>query len=134
MRQLKTSDVFTLIKIFGKMGLKKDLNEFAQKITAMNTNQRKLNTMKKTDKGYTELEIETEEYMTELGLMIPTIFLENFEKAEKEIKKLFASLKELTEEEYINLSAEDTLDLIIELKESEEFKSFFTKALKLFNK
>ncbi len=130
-RNLNTQDVFNLIKIFGKIGFKAELKEFASKVNEMNQKNRKYIDGGSKDE---KLKSEIEGIQTELGMCVPLIFIDNFEKAEKEISKFLASISDKNEKEFLEMDAEQMVDLIIELKESKEFASFFTKALKLFNK
>jgi hypothetical protein len=131
MRDLITQDVFAMVKIISKMGLKENLKEFASKVAEMNNKNSILKAIKESGAEDENLKQEIISIQTEIGLMIPVIFLENFDKAEKEIQKFIAGITEVPLEEFLKSKAEDTLDIIMELKESEQFKSFFTKALKL---
>jgi len=131
MRELNTADVFAMVKIISKMGLKENLKEFAAKVAEMNSKNAVLKAIKESGATDEKIEQEVSAIQTELGMLMPILLIDNFDKAEKEIQKFIAGIKEVSLEEFLKSKAEDTLDIIMELKESEQFKSFFTKALKL---
>ena len=130
-RDLTTADVFAMVRIFSKMQVKPYLKEFAEKVSEMNTKNKKyIDGGKKDDALLNDVEA----ISTELGFFVPIVVMENYEKAEKEIQKLLASLCGASEKEFMADSAETLIDLIAELKGNEKFNMVFMKALKLFGK
>jgi hypothetical protein len=133
-RSPKSTDIFTVIRIIGKMKIKKELLAMSGKITLMNKKNRQLQAEKKKELNTDELEAEVEAIQTELGMEMPLIILENMEKAEEEVEKFFASLIGVTQKEYQVMDADLTIDIFNEIKQHENWVKVFTKALELLGK
>lgn len=149
-RNPKSTDIFTIIRIIGKMKVKKELTAMANKITKMNKKNRELinlNPPNKDDEGnqvvvtdeetlksIDELSTEIEEIQTELGLEVPLILMENLDKAEEEVEKFFAALIGVERNEYQDMDADITIDIFSEIKQNEKWIKVFTKALELLRR
>ena len=111
MRQLITSDLFTLSRILKKMGVRNAVASLAKDTSGMS----------KDEKAAAE---------QNLSVQIPLIFIENMGNAEKECYKFLASLTGKTPDEIEHPPAGNTLDMVNELFAQEGFGSFLSTAAK----
>lgn len=111
MRNLKTSDLFTLSKIVKKMNIKNDIKSLAKDIT-----------------GLTEDEKIKAEQTMQIDLVM--LFVENIGSAEKEIYNLFADITSKTAKEIEDMDLDKFIELITELFKQDGISNFLSQALK----
>lgn len=133
-RNPKSTDIFTIIRIIGKLKIKKEILGLSGKIAVMNKKNRQLIADKKKEINVDELEAEVEALQTELGMEMPLILLENLEKAEEDIEKFFSDLIGVSVKDYKKMDADVTVDIFSEIKSNENWMKVFTKALQLLPK
>lgn len=112
-RPLKTSDVFIVIGMLKKIGNTKLNNLFVSDVTA------------------TKKEKPDPNQSIQLGIMVLT---ELYDNVIGDLQAWFASLIDKTLEEYMDMPAETTLDIIDHLVEDKSAKGFFSRALQLYKK
>ncbi len=122
MRNLETRDVFPFSKIISKIGF----NELKACFTTP-----EIKEIAKGKKQSNELLIEVGTVIT---FQLLGVVLENLDKVETDLYKLFASLTGKTEKEISKLPPADFADLLIRLFQKEEFGDFFKVVSKLFIK
>ncbi|AAK78044.1 hypothetical protein BJV85_000100 [Clostridium acetobutylicum] len=110
MRNLKTSDLFSLSRILKKMNIKDELKRLAANITG---------TPKERKKAEKELEID----------MI-MLFIENISNAEQETYKFLADLSGKTPQEISEQAPKETISMIKEVFSKEGFNDFLSLASK----
>ena len=111
MRNLKTSDLFSLSRILKKMNIKEDIKKFAKDVTGKTPEEKK--------KAEQDMEIE-----------LAMLFVENIGAAEKEIYKFFADLTGKTAADIENMDLNDFMNLVQELFNQDGFASFLSTASK----
>jgi hypothetical protein len=111
-RQLKTSDVFTVIGMLKKISNTKLSNLFVS------------DTESKEEKS-------DDNQSVQLGIMVLT---ELYENVIGDLQEWFASLINKTVEEYMEMPVNTTLDIIDFLVEDPGAKGFFSRALQLYKK
>lgn len=79
-------------------------------------------------KGLNEEEAQAAAMMDILGIV-----LDNLEKCESDIFKFISSMSGLKLKEVEELSPAEFVEIMVEIKESEEFSNFFKAASKLFS-
>ncbi|MED4016999.1 hypothetical protein [Sutcliffiella cohnii] len=132
LRNPKSSDLFALIRIIGKMKIKRELQGIGMGYANINKLNKQLKKAKKNkESNIEELETELEAMQLEVGMQLPFIFLENIDKAEGEVEKLFANLAGMTEEEYKDSDMEITINIFNAIRENEKWSEVLQKALKL---
>lgn len=112
-RPLKTSDVFVVIGMLKQIGNAKLGNLFV------------------SDSTSTKNEKPDPSQSVQLGIMVLT---ELYDNVIDDLQKWFASLIEKTHEEYMDMPAQTTLDIIDYLVSNEDAKGFFSRALQLYKK
>ncbi|OMH20081.1 hypothetical protein AC231_04655 [Clostridium pasteurianum] len=112
MRKLKTSDLFSLSRIFKKMDIKDEIKTLTRDITGLS-------------------EEEKIKISQELQVNLSILFIENIGNAEKEVYKLFASLTDKTAEEIENMDLDKFFKLIQELFNQEGFENFFIQSTQI---
>lgn len=110
MRNLKTSDLFSLSRILKKMDIKNELKKLVTNITG---------TPKERKKAEKELEID----------MI-MLFVENISNAEQDTYKFLSDLSGKTPQEIENQAPKETITMIKELFSKEGFNDFLSLASK----
>ncbi|MBU9724123.1 MULTISPECIES: hypothetical protein [Bacillaceae] len=140
-RDPNSTDIMTVFRVIGKMKIRKELSSLGKRVAEMNRLYREGNKLNsKEEKTNTEtakarqLLDEAEEIQTELGMEWPFIILENIDKAEADVYKFLASLIGKSEKEYKQMHASNTLQIIFEIKNNEQWVKVFTDALKLLRK
>lgn len=140
-RDPKSTDIFTVLRIIGKLKIKREILAMSNRIAQMNKKARQLKAYtnkKKKDENdlmlIDKLADEVETLQTELGMEMPFILMENLEKAEDEVFKFFASITGLSIKECHEMGAEFIIDIFDEIKRNENWKKVFTKALELFQR
>lgn len=111
MRNLKTSDLFTLSRIIKKMNIKDEIKALAKDITNLPDEEKK--------KAEQALQVD-----------LTMLFVENIGSAEKEIYKLFADLNNTTAKEIEDMDLNKFMEVIEGLFKQESLGSFFKTALK----
>lgn len=116
-RKLKTKDLHDIVRMLMRIsgGVKKELTGMIVSQTS------KTRTPVSDDK-------------TEMITLALTVLSACYENAYDDFVKWLASLCEKTLEEYYELPVETTLELIDQLANSEDAKSFFSRAWQLFSK
>ncbi len=131
-RSPKSTDIFTIIRILGKLKIKNDVVSMSSKIALMNNKNKKLKSAKGKEKE--QLENEVGELQTELGVNLPFILLENIDKAQDDVEKLFADLVGMSVQEYQDSDADLTVDIFYKIQSDKKWMNLFTKALRLFQR
>ena len=114
-RPLKTADVFTVIGMFKKIGKTRLSDIFTSDFTEATT------AGKKPEVGQS----------IQLGIMVLT---ELYDNVIGDLQAWFADLLGKTVEEYMEMPADTTIDIIDQLVESEDANGFFSRALQLYKK
>lgn len=110
LRKLKSTDIMPFVKILKNIGVK----EFSALYGKY--------------KGLNEEEAQAAAMMDILGIV-----LDNLEKCESDIFKFISSMSGLKLKEVEELSPAEFVEIMVEIKESEEFSNFFKAASKLFS-
>ncbi len=110
LRKLKSTDIMPFVKILKNIGVK----EFSALYGKY--------------KGLNEEEAQAAAMMDILGIV-----LDNLEKCESDIFKFISSISGLKLKEVEELSPAEFMEIMVEIKESEEFSDFFKAASKLFS-
>ena len=110
LRKLKSTDIMPIVKILKNIGVK----EFSALYGKY--------------KGLNEEEAQAAAMMDILGIV-----LDNLEKCESDIFKFISSMSGLKLKEVEELSPAEFVEIMVEIKESEEFSNFFKAASKLFS-
>lgn len=134
LRELKSSDIFPMFKIMGKIGFK-DLKdkltpEKVKELTAM------FNQKENTDEDQKE-NTDTDEQMMFIGFNVvfevAEIIMSNLPSCEHEIYSFLAGLSGLKVKEVADLPLVTFTEMIVEVLKKEEFKDFFKVVSRLFN-
>jgi hypothetical protein len=105
-RDLKFTDVFTVIRIIKKAGISKQVRGI-----------------------FAEMDEDSSE--KEVGAKFIFSVIENLGEAQEEITEFLASLKEIEKTEIEQLSIEETMDLIMDFLNHPGLKSFLSSVSKL---
>ncbi len=65
---------------------------------------------------------------------LPFILLENIDKAQDDVEKLFADLVGMSVQEYQDSDADLTVDIFYKIQSDKKWMNLFTKALRLFQR
>lgn len=106
MRDLKFTDVFTVIRIIKKAGISKQVRGIFADMDGTSTEK-------------------------EVGAKFIFSIIENLGEAQEEITDFLASLKEITKDEIEKLSLEETMDLLVDFLNHPGLKSFLSSVSKL---
>lgn len=133
LRELKSSDIFPMFKIMGKIGFK-DLKD---KMTPEKV--KELTSMFKQNDNDTEQKegSDAEEQMMYIGFNVifevVEIIMNNLPSCEQDIYAFLAGLSGMKTKEVANLPLATFTEMIIEVLKKEEFKDFFKAVSRLFN-
>lgn len=111
-RKLNGSDIFKVSKILKKIGLK---NEISKMVRPLKEGQEK------------------DDVAMDIGIELMVMIIENIHMAEKEIFDLLGNLVCMSAEELANKDTDYLLDLVEELKNSEDIMGFFKRVGKLMS-
>lgn len=134
LRELKSSDIFPMFKIMGKIGFK-DLKDRltpdkVKELTAMFKQDETADADQKES-------VDADEQMMFIGFNVifevVEIIMNNLPNCEQEIYSLLASLSGMKVKEIANLPLMTFTEMIVELLKKEEFKDFFKAVSRLFN-
>lgn len=130
LRELKSSDIFPMFKIMGKIGFK-DLKD---RLTPDKV--KELTSMFKQNAN-TESGADAEEQMMFVGFNIifevVEIIMGNLPSCEQEIYSFLAGLSGMKVKDVANLPLATFTEMIVEVLKKEEFKDFFKVVSRLFN-
>lgn len=128
LRELKSSDVFPMFKIMGKIGFK----DFKDKLTPENTKQI-MNVFSANKEGE---ETSKDDLIAFVGVNLVADILEvvlgNLPNCEQDIYTLLAGLSGMKVKEIANLPMVTFTEMIVAVIQKEEFKDFFKVVSKLF--
>ena len=133
LRELKSSDIFPMFKIMGKIGFK-DLKD---KMTPEKV--KELTSMFKQNENDTEQKegSDAEEQMMYIGFNVifevVEIIMNNLPSCEQDIYAFLACLSGMKTKEVANLPLATFTEMIVEVLKKEEFKDFFKAVSRLFN-
>lgn len=121
-RKLKSSDLFPMMKIMGKVGI----NDFKDKISPEALGQM-------IDGGKDESGVDTANIVGfSILLDVVDVLANNLPKCEKEIYAFLASVSNFSAKEIAELSPADFARMIITLFQKDDFQDFFTVVLDAF--
>ena len=132
LRELKSSDIFPMFKIMGKIGFK-DLKdkltpERVKELTSM---------FKQNDSEEQKEGSDAEEQMMYIGFNVifevVEIIMNNLPACEQDIYAFLAGLSGMKTKEIANLPLATFTEMIVEVLKKEEFKDFFKVVSRLFN-
>lgn len=122
-RELKTKDIFTVAKMLLKIS-----GEAREEISTLISS-------KKDDVEGEKDKSELKKQQTDLGLQIfMSLATKLMEHAEDDLMSWFGDLTGMTKEEFANSELTASLDVIEELSERDEFKTFLSRAYALYKK
>lgn len=128
LRELKSSDMFPLFKIMGKIGFK----DFKDKLTPESTK----NIMKTFNQEGTDEEAGRDELITFVGVNLVAdileIILANLPNCEQDIYTFLGGLAGKKPKEVADLPMVTFTEMIIAVIQKEEFKDFFKVVSRLF--
>lgn len=134
LRELKSSDIFPMFKIMGKIGFK-DLKD---RLTPDKV--KELTSMFKQDEttdADQKESVDTDEQMMFIGFNVifevVEIIMGNLPSCEQEIYSFLAGLSGMKVKEVANLPLATFTEMIVEVLKKEEFKDFFKAVSRLFN-
>ena len=131
LRELKSSDIFPMFKIMGKIGFK-DLKDRmtpdkVKELTSM---------FKQNDVGDAE-SFSSDEQMMFVGFNVifevVEIIMGNLPSCEQEIYSFLAGLSGMKTKEIANLPLPVFTEMVVEVLKKEEFRDFFKVVSRLFN-
>ncbi|AGK97626.1 hypothetical protein [Clostridium pasteurianum] len=111
MRSLLTQDLFPLTRIVKKMNIKNDIKAIAKDLSGLSDEEK----LKVKDS---------------LNIDLMMLFIENIGSAEKEIYKLLSNLSGKTEKEIAEQKLIETIDMLKEIFNDDQFDDFFGVAVK----
>lgn len=133
LRELKSSDIFPMFKIMGKIGFK----DLKNKLTPDKV--KELKSMFKTEEEPVDeaqkKEAEDEQMMFvgfTVVMEVAEIIITNIPSCEQEIYSFLASLSGMKTKEVANLPLATFTEMIVEVLKKEEFKDFFKAVSRLF--
>ena len=130
LRELKSSDMFPLFKIMGKIGFK----DFKDKLTPESTKDI-MNAFKQNQEG-SDGEASKDELITFVGINLVAdileIILANLPKCEQDIYTFLSGLAGKKPKEIADLPMVTFTEMIIAVIQKEEFKDFFKVVSRLF--
>jgi hypothetical protein len=122
-RELKTKDIFTVAKMLLKIS-----GEAREEISTLISSKQE-ETEGEKDKA------ELKKQQTDLGLQIfMSLATKLMEHAEDDLISWFGDLTGMTKEEFANSELTASLDVIEELSERDDFKTFLSRAYALYKK
>lgn len=134
LRELKSSDIFPMFKIMGKIGFK-DLKD---RLTPDKV--KELTSMFKQDEtadADQKESVDADEQMMFIGFNVifevVEIIMNNLPNCEQEIYSFLAGLSGMKVKEVANLPLATFTEMIVEVLKKEEFKDFFKAVSRLFN-
>lgn len=134
LRELKSSDIFPMFKIMGKIGFK-DLKDRltpdkVKELTAMFKQDETADADQKES-------VDADEQMMFIGFNVifevVEIIMNNLPSCEQEIYSFLAGLSGMKVKEVANLPLVTFTEMIVEVLKKEEFKDFFKAVSRLFN-
>jgi hypothetical protein len=111
MRNLKTSDLFSLSKIIKKMNIKEDIKALVKNVTGMKPEER---------------QIAEQTMQTDLVMLL----IENIGNAEKEVYKLLADISGKTVKEIEDMNIDNFINMIKEIFSQDGIGNFLSVALR----
>lgn len=133
LRELKSSDIFPMFKIMGKIGFK----DLKNKLTPDKV--KELKSMFKMEEGADEAqkkEAEDEQMMFvgfTVVMEVAEVIITNLPTCEQEIYSFLAGLSGMKVKEVANLPLVTFTEMIVSVLKKEEFKDFFKVVSGLFN-
>lgn len=128
LRELKSSDIFPMFKIMGKIGFK----DFKDKLTPENTKQI-MTVFSENKEGE---ETSKDDLLAFVGVNLVADILEvivsNLPSCEQDIYTLLAGLAGMKPKDIANLPMVTFTEMIVAVVKKEEFKDFFRVVSKLF--
>jgi hypothetical protein len=131
LRELKSSDIFPMFKIMGKIGFK-DLKD---KMTPDKV--KELTSVFKQNESDDSESVGAEEQMMFVGFNVVfevvEVIMNNLPSCEQDIYSFLAGLSGMKVKEIANLPLVTFTEMIVEVLKKEEFKDFFKVVSRLFN-
>ena len=134
LRELKSSDIFPMFKILGKIGFK-DLKD---RLTPDKV--KELTSMFKQDEtadADQKESVDADEHMMFIGFNVifevVEIIMNNLPSCEQEIYSFLAGVSGMKVKDVANLPLATFTEMIVEVLKKEEFKDFFKAVSRLFN-
>lgn len=125
LRKLKSSDLFKIVNIISKIGLKKIKDCIFEE-----NNSKTIKDLKKSINEENKDKI-ANEIGSHIMISVGIIILENLENIEKDLYVFTGSMCGKEPKEIEELNPNDFLELLISISEMDDFKDFFSQALKL---
>lgn len=125
LRKLKSSDLFKIVNIISKIGLKKIKDCIFEE-----NNSKTIKDLKKSINEENKDKI-ANEIGSHIMISVGIIILENLENIEKDLYVFAGSICGKEPEEIEELNPNDFLELLISISKMDDFKDFFSQALKL---
>lgn len=125
LRKLKSSDLFKIVNIISKIGLKKIKDCIFEE-----NNSKTIKDLKKSINEENKEEI-TREIGSNIIMSVGVIILENLENIEKDLYDFVGSMCGKEPKEIEELNPSDFIELLILISKKDDFKDFFSQALKL---
>lgn len=122
-RKLETKDIFPLFKLLNKIGIR-DLKE--------NEGMKNVVFAFMGGAATTKGKVDVNKIGMDLFFELASVITENIPKCEMELYTLLASVANLSVDDIKKQSPAVTFEMIVEFVKKEEFKDFFSVALKLF--
>ena len=121
LRNLQSSDLFAMVKILNKLGIK----NIKDSIDMKEIREARKNITKENEK----------EVASEIGTMvimsIITIVLENLPEIENDLYKFIGGIANIKDKDVAKMGINEFTDLLFEIANKEDFKDFFKRASKL---
>ena len=132
LRELKSSDIFPMFKIMGKIGFK----DLKNKLTPDKI--KELKSMFKQDDGAEQTEVpDKDEQAMYIGFTVVfeavEVIINNLPSCEQDIYTFLAGVSGMKVKEVANLPLVTFTEMLVELLKKEEFKDFFKVVSRLFN-
>lgn len=134
LRELKSSDIFPMFKILGKIGFK----ELKDRLTPDKV--KELTSMFKQDEtadADQKESVDADEQMMFIGFNVifevVEIIMNNLPSCEQEIYSFLAGVSGMKVKDVANLPLATFTEMIVEVLKKEEFKDFFKAVSRLFN-
>lgn len=125
LRKLKSSDLFKIVNIISKIGLKKIKDCIFEE-----NNSKTIKDLKKSINEENKDKI-ANEIGSHIMISVGIIILENLENIEKDLYVFAGSICGKEPKEIEELNPNDFLELLISISKMDDFKDFFSQALKL---
>lgn len=120
-RKLETQDIFPMFKLLNKIGIR-DLKE----------NEGMKNVLFAFMGGTAKGKVDVNKIGMDMFFELASLITENIPKCEAELYSLLASVANLKVDDIKKQSPAVTFEMIVDFIKKEEFKDFFSVALKLF--